>query len=128
MWQDNAAVATVWLTKANDTTCSNDTSSPACDDTSGDTAATYCSDLTLGGYTDWRLPTASELEEIVDYGKDSPTIDTAYFNNVSSNGYWSSTTYESSKDATWTVYFYDGHVDSSGNGNNNYVRCVRDGQ
>lgn len=72
MWQDDADAASVikpWLTPANYSTCSTDTASSACEDTSGDTAATYCTTLTLGGYSDWRLPTLTELENIVDYGK-----------------------------------------------------------
>jgi len=131
MWQDNADAATVtkqWLTSANYNICTNDTSSPACNDTSGDTAATYCSNLVLGGYTDWRLPTASELEGILDYGKVYPAIDTAYFNNVSSNYYWSSTTIEGYKDYAWGVDFYYGYVYYGNKDYNYYVRCVRGGQ
>ena len=131
MWQDDAAVSSVtkqWLTDENYNTCSNDTSSPACNDTSGDTAATYCSELTLGGYTDWRLPTSTELEGIVDYGRVNPAIDTTYFNNVSSNYYWSSTTYEGYKGSAWIVRFYGGYVDDYYKDLSIYVRCVRDGQ
>jgi len=36
-----------------------------------DNANTYCDDLTLGGYSDWRLPSDMELMSIVNYG--SPT-------------------------------------------------------
>ena len=131
MWQDDAAVASVtksWLTSTNYTTCSNDTSSPTCYDTSGDTATTYCTNLTLGGYTDWRLPTATELEGIVDYAMVNPALDTAYFNNVSSNYYWSSTTYENYKGNAWGVHFYYGNMYDGNKGNSDYVRCVRDGQ
>ena len=131
MWQDDEAVSSnrkQWLTSANYDTCSNDTSSPACYDTSGDTAATYCSDLSLGGHTDWRLPTSTELEGILDYSKYHPAIDTTYFNNVSSNHYWSSTTYEVNKDNAWIVFFSYGYVYDNRKGNNYYVRCVRDGQ
>ena len=131
MWQDDAAAASVtkqWLTDENYNTCSNDTSSPACYDTSGDTAATYCSELTLGGYTDWRLPTSTELEGIVDYGRYYPSIDTTYFNNVSSNRYWSSTTLEGNKLYAWIVRFNYGPVVNNNKDVNYYVRCVRDGE
>jgi len=98
MWQDDDTLVTKqWLTTTNYNTCEYDTSSPECYDTSGDTAASYCSNLTLGGYTDWRLPTSKELEGIVDYGKSYPAIDTTKFQSFSSSHYWSSTTYEGGK-------------------------------
>ncbi|DAB29758.1 MAG TPA: hypothetical protein CFH84_07955 [Sulfurimonas sp. UBA12504] len=131
MWQDDAAAASTakqWLTTDNYNTCSNDTSSPACYDTSGDTAATYCSELTLGGYTDWRLPTSIELEGILDYGKVNPAIDTTYFNNVSSSSYWSSTTGEGFKDGAWAVGFNGAYVEYGGKDANGYVRCARVGE
>ena len=131
MWQDDVAAASVtkqWLTSANYDTCHNDTSSSACYDTSGDTATTYCTDLTLGGYTDWRLPTSTELEGIVYYGNVNPAIDTTYFNNVSSRYYWSSTTDEDYKYFAWIVHFHNGRVYYGYKGENYYVRCVRDGQ
>ncbi|MCP3851202.1 MAG: DUF1566 domain-containing protein, partial [Gammaproteobacteria bacterium] len=106
-------------------------SSLACYDTSGDTAATYCSELGLGGYADWRLPTASELKGIVDYGKYNPAIDDAYINNVDPHkGYWSSTTFENNKVNAWVVGFNNGSLIYSDKDNKSdyYVRCVRDGQ
>jgi len=134
MWQDDTNVSGVtkpWLTSANYTTCESNTSSQACYDTSGDTAATYCSEVTLGGYTDWRLPSAEELEGIIDYGKvSSIAIDTA-FQNTSYHDYWSSTTNERSKDGAWYVGFGSGYTYNLGGGNKNsnyYVRCVRAGQ
>jgi len=132
MWQDDANVSSVekrWLTNENYTTCSNDTNSPACYDTSGDTAATYCSELTLGGYTDWRLPTVEELRGIADYGKTIPAIDTTYFQNVTSSHYWSSTTHKDYKSKAWDVNFYYGNDNYAYKSNNNYfVRCVRAGE
>jgi len=131
MWQDDAGANStqkMWLTQANYDTCSNDTSLPACYDTTGDTATTYCEDLSLGGYTDWRLPTIVELQGIVVDGKYDPAIDVAAFSNYTSSGYWSSTTYASYTSDAWSVYFNGGNTNSNSKGNNLYVRCVRAGQ
>ncbi len=64
MWQDDTDSATIrksWLEQSQYSACVDDTSSGACEDTSGDTSATYCSNLVLGEYTNWRLPTEDEL-------------------------------------------------------------------
>ncbi len=131
MWQDNVDVESVkkqWLTDENYNTCSNDTNSSACFDTSGDTAATYCENLTLGGYDDWRLPTQDELKTIVDIGKSDPAIDSA-FTNVASAGYWSSSSVLSYPYYAWGVLFFlNGHDAWTFKDDNYYVRCVRSGQ
>ncbi len=53
-------------------------------------AVDYCAALTYAGFSDWRLPSAFELETIVDNGRYAPAIDTSTFSCESSN-YWSST-------------------------------------
>jgi hypothetical protein len=131
MWQDNEDVENMtkqWLTDENYDICDDNDSRSECYDTSGDTATTYCEELELGDYTDWRLPTSKELEGIVDYGKVDPAIDTSVFQHTSSYGYWSSTTYEGYHEAAWYVYFYGGSVGSSYKDAGSYVRCVRAGQ
>lgn len=47
-------------------------------------AENYCSDLTYGGYDDWRLPTPKELTSIVNLDKSYPAIDSTYFPNTPS--------------------------------------------
>jgi hypothetical protein len=102
MWQDNSEAKTLQLTWQG--------------------AMDYCDGSTLGGYSDWRLPAVEELESIVDYGRNNPSIDPT-FKNVESNLYWSSTSVSGN---AWMVNFYDGLVSDF----NNYVplRCVRAGR
>ena len=129
MWQDDADVKTVtkpWLTGSNYDTCENNTSSPACYDTSGDTASSYCGALDLGGYTDWRLPTQVELEGIVDYASSDPAIDTSSFSNITSELYWSALTKDGTPQTAWIVYFQYGSVYDVAKDQSNYVRCVRE--
>ena len=131
MWQDDASVASVtkqWLSDANYVTCYTDTTDLACFDTTGDTATTYCSDLVMGGFEDWRLPRSVELEGIVNYGVSNQAID-SIFQNTASDFYWTSTSFVGVEDSAWIVNFINGDVNGNGGkGNNNYVRCVRDGQ
>ncbi len=44
-----------------------------------DEAVEYCENLTLGGYDDWRLPTAEELFSISDFETGWPYLDTETF-------------------------------------------------
>ena len=88
-------------------------------------AINYCENLTLGGYTDWRLPNINELKSIVDYTKAEPAI-SSEFSNVALVGYWSSSSIVGDSGYAWFVSSHDGGDYGDGKSNSNYVRCVRD--
>jgi len=92
-------------------------------------ALSYCEDLTLAEYDDWRLPNRNELQSLQDYSQYNPSIDTAFFPNTVSSHYWSSTTDVGGPYYAWLVGFLDGYVyyyDKTCS--YYYVRAVRGGQ
>jgi len=92
-------------------------------------AGTYCSNLSLGGHSDWRLPATMELLSIVDYGiYPGPTIDATFFPNAYDDWYWSSTAYSYNAATVWDVGFDGGTNYNDVASTTDYVRCVRGGQ
>ncbi|MBF0534910.1 MAG: DUF1566 domain-containing protein [Nitrospirae bacterium] len=108
------------------------------------TANGYCDNLTLGGYTDWRVPTIKELFSISDSRGATHKrfyIDTNYFDlEIPTEGELTGTHTYDMMGQTWsstlrpdkvnTVYFYnflDGHIKSNGTDGTfeNFYRCAR---
>ncbi len=107
-----------------------------------ESAKKYCENLTLGSYSDWRLPTLPELFEIVDYSRYEPAINSR-IKNVAGGFYWSSSLVvpdtsgffsnlfsASDKKAqstqAWVIYFLDGSTESATFSTDGHVRCVRE--
>lgn len=96
-----------------------------------ESAISYCEDLSLGGYTDWRLPNRKELRSIVDYNVYQPAIDTMYFPNtlwLAGTNYWSSSATAGTADSSWSIYFAGGNDNFISKSHAYAVRAVRGGQ
>lgn len=108
MWQDDSSVTTIkkdW-----------------------NEAKPYCENLTLGGYSDWRLPNIFELSTLIDNTKSEEPYVVDGIKNIDSNDYWSSTTYAEDTGDAGVVYFSSGNGDWYYKAISRYVRCVRAGQ
>jgi hypothetical protein len=96
-----------------------------------DEALSYCANLSLGGFSDWRLPELIELFSLVDrsISPPGPIINTTYFPLTRSGHYWTAT--RMAPDANFIYYVdfgrlnvYDGHYKDF----KYYVRAVRGGK
>ncbi|MCP4677477.1 MAG: DUF1566 domain-containing protein [Deltaproteobacteria bacterium] len=92
-------------------------------------ALQYCEGLDWGDDTDWRLPNTIELQSIVDYRSDSPSIDETAFPETSDPRFWSSSSLGSTvaNGNASSVYFDSGGLYNDDKGDPNHVRCVRAG-
>jgi hypothetical protein len=86
-------------------------------------ADTYCRGLSLGGFSDWRLPSLMELITIKNY-IDFYRIDPVAFPDTASTYFWASSP-TAVADAGWVVNFQGGGWYEQGAQNFNRVRCVR---
>lgn len=91
-----------------------------------DDAWAYCLNLSLDGKENWRLPSASELMSIVDYGLREPAINGVAFPSTNAALHWSATTRGFPRPIyAWRVNFFDGGIYFDGKSASYYVRCVR---
>ena len=89
-------------------------------------ALAYCPTLTLGGHSDWRLPSIVEVASILDDGQETaPLINATVFPATPSGIFWSSSLLAGSSSNAWVVSFTFGFTDTYGVTGANNVRCVR---
>jgi formylglycine-generating enzyme required for sulfatase activity len=91
-------------------------------------AREYARSLSLDGRNDWRLPTAAELETLLDrktlYERMRPIMrEEVPFKDALS--YWSSTTFAPNTYSAWIVMFDGAYILSYYKSNAYRVRCVR---
>lgn len=91
-----------------------------------------CEADTTAGHADWRLPNVLELISIFDWtATDSPQINGTYFPNTAADRYWSGTFNVHSTNFSYPLVVdynlanTNTLVVESGDGNSNFVRCVR---
>ena len=90
-----------------------------------DDAVAYCSNLSLDGMKEWRLPTFKELLSIVDFGRVHPAINKA-FEFTNDDTYWSATGFALTSSRAWIIDFRTGESYYSYTSTNHTVRCVKD--
>lgn len=124
-WQDDINISKKWITQANWDLATDE----SLVDTSGDTATTYCTTLTLGIYDDWRLPSLVELDSLVEYHHTAgiATINPIFLNTITAGSYWSATidVDPNTSNRTWVLRFDNAKDSRQVRNANNYVRCVR---
>lgn len=89
-------------------------------------ADAYCRSLTDG---EWRLPTVTELETLLDASQYDPAITSSvigFFTGYKSDKYWTSTSYSVNSSYAWIVDFYDGSINTQSKVTLLYVWPVRD--
>ena len=96
-------------------------------------AQIYCDTLTLGGFSDWRLPNSKELFSIFNHDRANPAIDTNYFGYTLAEYWWSSEIQYNDPNKVWVTNSGGGvgnhpksETLSSGGNKRFHVRAVRD--
>jgi hypothetical protein len=76
----------------------------------------------------YRLPNIRELKSLTEKACFEPAINSTFFPNTVSEGYWSASPDAGYNTYAWVVGFGGGNAGGSGKNGNYYVRAVRAGQ
>jgi len=96
-------------------------------------AQLYCDTLTLGGFTDWRLPKIHELFSIHNLDRNNPSLNTSFFTKTAAEYWWSSDRQVNDATKIWVTNAGGGlgnhaksETVSAGGTKKIHVRAVRD--
>ncbi len=88
-------------------------------------AQKYCQNLTLDGFTDWRLPTLKEAYTIVDLSRDRPTLKKGFEVRLNER-FWTDTEVAKNPDKeAWRLSMSYGEAEPYKKTRAYRVRCVR---
>ena len=105
VWQDDQAVAEVTKSYSD--------------------AKTYCEQLKVDGFEDWRLPSLAELYTIVDMRRERPALKNGFDMRVD-EWFWTATPFAGEpKREAWRLSFSYGETEPSRKDRTLHVRCVR---
>ncbi len=89
-------------------------------------AVSYCKELRLGKFDDWRLPSIKELQSIADYSRSYPALNSAFI-NFTLDRYWSSSVYVLDEGGAWGIGTNTGVTNYHKKADELGVRCLRGG-
>jgi len=96
-------------------------------------AELYCDTLSLGGYMDWRLPTAHEAFSILNHQYANPALDTAVFTKTLAQYWWTSNRQANDSNKVWVTNSGGGignhhktETISAGGAKRMHIRAVRE--
>lgn len=145
VWQNDKAIGVVkktWMdmTAVSARKCFYGVDQDSCSDTSGDTATTYCENLQLSGFDDWRLPSVEELGSFVQDEFSQwklPIVEATKEPNrqIRQGTFWSATSAQykgKPREAAYSVLYVvvegerpEINIFTRDKNNELYVRCVR---
>ena len=90
-----------------------------------DEALRYCQDLTLDGFSDWRLPNLKEVYTIIDLTQDRPALKNG-FEVRNDERFWTATLFaKAPKKEAWRISMSYGEAEPYQKSRVYRVRCVR---
>ncbi|MEA3383545.1 MAG: DUF1566 domain-containing protein [Campylobacterota bacterium] len=107
MWQDTKANITVLVSHLN--------------------SSKYCSELRLGGYTNWEVPSVEDYENIIDKTRKDEIMISRSFKYIVQDDYWTSNrTWRNFGRWGYYIFFKSGTAYYENRTYPKYIRCVRD--